>query len=177
MKRTYFVVPLFFYLITGCNSSTGPSSEAYQYLPLNTGNRWYYNSNGISDTNSINVTWEVSGQTEINGKQYYELTQQNLTTNYTDTLFYRFNGDILFCLRVNYPEQIIADFSLDLNDTTYWQNDLKVVEKTGDIIKYETPFSTDYGYSITFKKGIGITSMIRNGFVYNKLTLIKSELK
>lgn len=33
------------------------------------------------------------------------------------------------------------------------------------------------GYSITFKKGVGITSVIQEGFVYYYNKLIKTDLK
>jgi hypothetical protein len=42
-------------------------------------------------------------------------------------------------------------------------------------MKFETPFFADYGYSITFKKDIGITKTIDNGIIYNYRTLIKTE--
>ncbi len=177
MKRIYFVIPLFLCLITGCDSSIGPSSTLDEYFPLRVGNKWYYNSN-YKDTNSINIIWEVGSLIEINGHQYYEIRQENFNNQnvYSDTSYYRLSGDTLFYYHNNLQEQILADFSLHLGDTTYWQNDLRVTEKTNRSIKFETPFSADYGYSITFKRGIGITSIIQNGFIFNQLTLIKSEL-
>ena len=54
----------------------------------------------------------------------------------------------------------------NLNDTAYWENDMTVVQKTKDIMRFEIPFGADYGYSITFKRGIGITNKIQNGFIY-----------
>lgn len=70
-----------------------------------------------------------------------------------------------------------GDFSLNLYDTAYWRNDLRVIQKTENIIIFQTPFGADYGYSITFKKGIGITNSILNGFAYYRRTLIKAEIK
>jgi len=175
MKRIISFIPLLILIIAGCESpmDTTPADE---YFPLKVGNKWYYNSI-YPDTTYINVIWEVNGKEEINGKQYFKIVEQNLQINHIDTLFYRFDEDTLFCKRINYDERIVADFSLNLNDTAYWQNDLRVVQKTENIIKFETPFGADYGYSISFKKGIGITNTIQNGFVYNRLTLIKAEIK
>jgi hypothetical protein len=175
MKNIFSLVPLVAFLIYSCKSSNEPSSNSEGYFPLKVGNKWYYNS-VYPDTNSISIIWEVTGQEEINYRLYYRIIEQNTQINLIDTLFYRVNGDTLFRGGKN-NEQIIADFSLSLNDTAYWQNDLRVVEKNKDIIRLETPFGADYGYSITFQKGIGITNSVQNGFVYYRMTLIKAELK
>ena len=176
MKKIYSLISLLFLLLIGCESPNEPSSIPGEYFPLKIGNKWYYNS-GYPDTNSINIIWEVNG-TEVKGhKMYYRIIEQNMQFNFIDTIFYRFSGDTLFNRRKDNDEQIIADFSIGLNDTAYWQNDLKVVQKTEDMIKYETPFLADYGYSITFKKGIGITETINNGIIYLRKRLVKAELK
>jgi hypothetical protein len=176
MKKIYLLILLSFLLLLGCKSPNEPSLNPEEYFPLQIGNKWYYNT-VYPDTTSVNIICEVNGQEEINHKQYYRIVEQNLQYNFIDTLFYRVNGDTLFSRRINYDEQIIADFSLRLDDTAYWQNDLKVVQKTKDIIKFETPFGADYGDSITFQRGIGITNSVQNGLVYYRRTLIKAEIK
>ena len=176
MQKIYLLISLSFLFLLGCESPDEPSLSPEEYLPLKIGNKWYYNT-AYPDTTSINIICEVKGQEEINNKIYYKIVEQNLQNNFMDTLFYRFSGDTLFSRRINYKEQIIADFSLGLNDTAYWQNDLIVVQKTKYIIKYETPFGADYGTSITFQRGIGIINSVQNGFVYYRRTLIKAEIK
>ncbi|MDP2303458.1 MAG: hypothetical protein Q8N03_13660 [Ignavibacteria bacterium] len=176
MKKIYLFIFLSFLLLFGCKSPSEPSSNPEEYFPLQIGNKWYYNS-AFPDTTSVNIICEVHGQEDINHKKYYRIVEQNLQYNFLDTIFYRISGDTLFSRRINYDEQTVADFSLNLNDTAYWQNDLTVVQKTKDIIKFETPFRVDYGNSITFQRGIGITNSVQNGFVYYRRTLIKAEIK
>ena len=176
MKKIYLIFSLSFLFAIGCDSPTEYSINPEDYLPLKVGNKWYYNLD-YSDTTSINLISEVNGKEKIGLKTYYRILEQNLLTNFIDTVFFRFSGDTLFSRRKVYPEQIIADFSLNLNDTAYWQNDMTVVQKTKDIMKFEIPFGADYGYSITFKKGIGIINTIQNGFVFHRRILIKSEMK
>ncbi|MCK6613543.1 MAG: hypothetical protein L6Q47_04850 [Ignavibacteriaceae bacterium] len=173
MITSLFLVVLFI----GCDSTTEKSSIPGAYLPLKVGNKWYYNSHSrFPDTTSIDLVWEVKGQVEINGIYYFSIIEHNLRNDYLDTLFYRLNGDTLFTWNVN-NGQIIADFSLNLNDTAYWRNDLKVVQKTKDIMQFETPFGADYGYSISFQKGVGITNIIEGGVVYHRKKLLKAEIK
>ncbi len=176
MKKIYLVIPLSFLFIIGCDSSTECSSNPEEYLPLKVGNKWYYNYD-YSDTTTINLISEVNGKEEIEYKSYYRIVEQNLQSNFVDTIFFRFSGDTLFCRKKAYHEQIMADFSLNLNDTAYWQNEMTVVQKTKDIMKFEIPFGADYGYSITFKRGVGITNTIQNGFIYHRRILIKAEIK
>ncbi len=176
MKKICLLISLSFLFLFGCESPNEPSLNPGEYLPLKIGNKWYY-STAYPDTTSINIICEVNGQEDINNKTYFKIVEQNLQHNFLDTLFYRFSGDTLFSIRKNYKEQIIADFSLSLNDTAYWQHDLIVVQKTKDIIKFETLFGADYGNSITFKRGIGIINSVQNGFVYYRRTLIKAEIK
>lgn len=177
MKNLIFTclfLTLFFF---GCDSTTENSPNPGSYLPLKDGNKWYYNSHSrFPDTTSVDFVWEVKGQAEIGGRNFFRIIEHNLLTDNFDTLFYRLNGDTLFNWDVN-KEQIMSDFSLNLNDTAYWRNDLTVVQKTKDIIQFETPFGADYGSSISFQRGIGITNSIENGFVYYRNTLIKAEIK
>lgn len=175
MNKFSSIIFLLIILFMNCGSPTEPTSNPGEYFPLKIGNKWYYNSE-YPDTTSINIIWEVIGQEEITWKHYYAIVEQNLQTNRLDTLFFRFNGDTLFRRGTN-REQIIADFSLNVNDTAYWQNDLRVVQKTQDIMIFETPFGADYGYSISFQKGIGIINLVQNGFLYYRRTLVKAEIK
>ncbi len=181
MKNIYLLIPLAVSLVCGCKSTNEPtsnnkpSSNSEKYFPLKLGNKWYYNTaNYIPD--SIDLIWEVTGQEVLNDILYYRIIKQYLRYNTTDTQFYRFNGDTLFCKSKNI-ESIIADFSLNLNETASWFSDLKVVRKTDSLIEFSTPFGIDYGYSITFLKGYGITKIISNGIVYYETTLIKAEIK
>ena len=176
MKKIYLIISLSFLFILGCDSPTEYSLNSEDYLPLKVGNKWYYNSD-YSDTTTINLISEVNGKEDIDNKSYYRILEQNLQSNFIDTIFFRFSGDTLFSRNKSYSEQIMADFSLNLNDTAYWQNNMTVVQKTKDIMKYEIPFGADYGYSITFKRGVGITNTIQNGFIYHRRILIKSEIK
>jgi len=176
MKKIIITLSFTFIFEIGCESVNEPNSYSQDYFPLKSGNKWYY-SLSYPDTTSLDLVWEVNGQEKINGKLYFSVVQQNLKSNFTNIVFYRQNGDTLFFKTKNSNELIVADFSLNLNETAYWQKDLRVVQKTKDIIKYETPFGADYGYSMMFKKGIGIINSIQNGFIYYRTTLIKAEIK
>lgn len=151
-----------------------PSLSSEEFFPLQVGNKWYYNSS-FPDSNSVDFVWEVVGEENFDGKQYFAITELNLKFNFISTLYYRFNGATLFVRGTNF-EKILADFSLNLNDTAYWQNELVVVEKTKDIMKFETPQGADYGFSFSFKRGIGIINSIQNGFTYDRKTLLKAEI-
>jgi len=176
MKKVCSIVLLSFILLLSCESPNSPNSNSEEYFPLKVGNKWFYNSTS-ADTTSIDVIWEIIATKTINDKVYYEITINKNKYNFIDTLYYRLNGDTLFSKRMNYDEVIVADFSLILYDTAYWQSDLKVTNKTDNTITFATPFRADYGNSITFEKGVGITLWIQNGFVYYKFKLIKTELK
>ena len=179
MKTKIYLIIVFAFwgiLIIGCDSPTEYSLNPKEYFPLQVGNKWYYNSD-YSDTTTINLISEVNGKEDIDFKEYFRIIEQNLQSNFIDTIFFRFGGDTLFSRKKYYPERIMADFSLNLNDTAYWENDMTVVQKTKDIMRFEIPFGADYGYSITFKRGIGITNKIQNGFIYHRRILIKAEIK
>ena len=172
MNKTLYLIALLLSLIFGCKSPVESSSNLPDYFPLQIGNKWYYNT--VSQyPDSIDLIWEVVGQKEINGKQYFAIKESSTSTFFNDTIFFRMDGDILLAKATDYPEQYVADFSLRLNDSASWRNDLKVVQKSDGIMKFETPFGPDYGYSITFKNGIGITNEIQNGIILNRKTLIK----
>jgi hypothetical protein len=176
MNKTLFFIPLLLLLVFGCKSPVESSSNPPGYFPLQIGNKWYYNTfSQYSD--SIDLIWQVVGQKVINGKQYFAIKESSASTFINDTIYFRFDGNILLSKINNNPEQYVADFSLNLNDSASWRYDLKVVQKSDDIIKFETPFGPDYGYSITFKKGVGITNTIQNGIIYNYKKLIKWEIK
>ncbi|GMU87454.1 MAG: hypothetical protein AMXMBFR48_26950 [Ignavibacteriales bacterium] len=146
-------------------------------MPLKDGNKWYYNSHSrFPDTTSIVFVWEVNGQEKKGGLNYFRIVEHNLLTNYYDTLFYRLNGDTLFGWETD-KEQILADFSLNLNDTAYWRNDLKVVQKSGEIMQFETRLGQNSSYSISYQKGIGITDIIESGVLYHRKKLIKAEIQ
>jgi hypothetical protein len=176
MNKTLYMITLLLLLIFGCKSPVESSSIPTNYFPLQIGNKWYYNAFS-QYPDSIDLIWEVVGQKEINGKQYFAIKESSSSIFFTDTIYFRFNRNTLLSKINNNPEQYVADFSLNLNDSASWRNDLKVVQKSGSIMKFETPFGPDYGYSITFKNGIGITNEIQNGIILNHKTLIKSELK
>ncbi len=176
MRTIYLIISLLLLSLISCESPTENSLIPEDYFPLKIGNKWYYNSD-YSDTTTINLVSEVDGKENINNKMYFRIIEQNLQLNYNDTVFFRFGEDTLFMKQKYYAEQIMADFSLQLNDTAYWENDMTVVQKTKDVMKFEIPFAADYGSSITFKSGVGITNLILNGFVYHRRILIKSEIK
>jgi hypothetical protein len=177
-KKTFHLFLLILLLSIYCGSPT--NNEEYlknSYFPLKIGNRWYYNTS-FPDTTTTDEIWDIIGKVEQNNKSYYEFVISYPSSAIKNTVYYRMNGDTLFYQGINdNKEHIIADFSLNLNDTTYWQSDLKVVLKTDSIIKYATPFSIDYGASITFKKNLGITDQISNGIIYYRLKLISAEIR
>jgi len=176
MKTKYLFASFLLVILFGCKSSTETVPDASSYFPLKVGTIWYYNTN-INDTTSINTTWKVSRVIPFEGKNYFEIIEHNILANYFDTLYYRLEGDKLYLKNIGDEERIVADFNLQLHDTTSWQSDLKVIEKTSQIMTFATPFAPDYGYSITFKKGVGITLEMENGFVVNYKKLLKAELK
>lgn len=179
MKTIPLIIFSFLILIIGCDSTNEPILNSQDYFPLKIGNKWYYNITFPirRDTTSINLIYEVKGKEEIDNKSYFKIIETYLQSNFVDTIFYRFGGDTLFLKRIDNSEQIIADFSLSLNDTAYWQDDLKVVAKTNDLITFEVPIRPDYGYSITFQRGIGITNEEESGIAYYNKKLIKAEIK
>lgn len=174
MKKIYSLIPLLVFALIGCDSSTEPSLSSEEFFPLQVGNKWFYNSS-YPDSNSADFVWEVVREENFDGKQYFAITEHNLKNNFISVLYYRFNGDTLFVRWTNF-ETILADFSLNINDTAYWQNGLAVVQKTKDIMKFETPHGADYGFALSFKRGIGITSLIQNGIVFHRKTLLKAEI-
>ena len=180
MKCKYLLSLLFILtiieLISGCSQNPTEPEFVNSFFPLEVGNKWYYNSS-YPETSTITDVWAIIDNKNIVNKNYFMVIEQNLNANNKDTIYYRINGDTLFSKTKNYDEQIEADFHLNLNETAYWRNDLKVVEKTEDRITFETPFGGDYGYRVTFKKGIGISNLVSNGWVYRSLKLIKAEIK
>ena len=169
------LIPFLLLLLLGCKSPVESVYNTLDYFPLQIGNKWYYNTIP-SHPDSIDLVWTVTGLKLINGNLYYSIVENSSSFAYIDTVYYRFQGTSLLNQRFD-TEQYLADFSLNLNQYAPWRDDLKVIQKSDDIMKFETPFGADYGYSITFKKGIGITHTIDNGIIYNYKTLIKAELK
>ncbi|MCU7497420.1 MAG: hypothetical protein HF311_18265, partial [Ignavibacteria bacterium] len=160
-----------------CKSPNEPAPASSEYFPLAVGNKWYYHTNGISDTSSINVVREVTGQKSIDNKTYYEVVSTQLASGIKDTAFLRMSDKILFA-HMGKGENIIADFSLNLNDKAYWEKDLKVSKKNGDIMAFESiPQLIDNGYGVTYQKGVGMTYSFLNGFAYEYTKLVKSEIK
>lgn len=176
MKNSALLLLFFLSLITGCKSPNEPASMSGEFFPLAVGNKWYYNTNH-PDTTSVNLIQEITGQKVISKKNYYEMASLNLLSGVRDTFYYRLNGDTLFVRNAKDGEHILADFSLNLNDAAYWQQDLKVTAKTDEFITFQTPWGPDYGYSVTFKRGVGIINSAENGLVYYRTKLIKSEIK
>jgi hypothetical protein len=83
----------------------------------------------------------------------------------------------LFVRDSTYGERVFADFSLNLNEHAYWLQDLKVTVKNNELMTFETPWGMDYGYSLTFRKGVGMIFSAANGIVYYRTKMIKAEIK
>lgn len=173
MKSFKYVIIAYVLILAGCNSSTEVKFSG-QYFPLNVGNKWYY---AASDSSTVNEIWEVTGTKTFNGINYYQMDIHDLSLNTITTYYYRYGGDTLFCKLPDYPESIAADFSLQLKDTAYWDKQMTVTEKTQDLITFSVPLTGDYSYSATYVKGVGLTEMTENGFVYYHRRLVKSEIK
>lgn len=102
MKNLIFTCLFLTIFFFGCDSTTENFPDPGSYPPLKDGNKWYYNSHSrFPNTTSVDIIWEVSGQEEKGGKNYFRIIEHNLHTNYLDTLFYRFNGDTLFSWNIN----------------------------------------------------------------------------
>jgi len=163
-------------ILAGCNTPTDVSTGG-QYFPLNVGNKWYYNSNNAGSSTEISEIWEITGIKTINGVRYYQLDINNVSLNTVSTIYYRYGGDTLFYRTSSGGEFVTADFSLQLNDTAYWDKNITVSKKTNDVITYTIPLKGDYSYSATYSKGLGMTDMEESGFVYYNRKLLKADLK
>jgi hypothetical protein len=178
MKKFKYNILFFLLVIISCESPTEPTSLDEDYMPLIIGNKWYYSSN-IKDTTTIDIIVEILNQEVIENKMYYKMMEQNISSSFVDTFsyYFRMNGDTLFSRLKLFPEEVIADFSLNKNEIAYWKEDLSVVEKTNDIIKYATLNSEDYEYNITFEKNVGIVNIVENSIIHYYRKLVKYELK
>ncbi|HEX2866099.1 MAG TPA: hypothetical protein VHO03_03605 [Ignavibacteriales bacterium] len=169
--------------IAGCKSPNEPPSRPQTFYPLAVGNKWYYNSITFNygavnlDTTTVNLVEEVTGVKVIDKKNYFEVTSTDLTSGTKDTTYYRMSCDTLFEIIAKYPENIHADFSLNLNEQAYWDQDVKVTLKNDEYMTFET-FVYDDSYSMTFKRGVGMINSIHYGYGDCQRTkLIKSEIK
>jgi hypothetical protein len=94
MKTKIYLIIVFGFwgiLIIGCDSPTEYSLDPKEYFPLKVGNKWYYNSD-YSDTTTINLISEVNGKEDIDFNEYFRIIEQNLQSNFIDTIFFRFGG-------------------------------------------------------------------------------------
>jgi len=165
-----------FLMLAGCNSPTQVDTGG-QFLPLNVGNKWYYNTNNAGSPSDISEVWEITGIKTINGIKYYQLDINTVSLNAVSTIYYRYGGDTLFYRYSSGGEFVAADFSLQLNDTAYWDKNITVTKKTKDMISYTVPLMGDYSYSATYSRGLGMTYMEESGFVYYYRKLLKADLK
>jgi hypothetical protein len=169
---SFIIASLF--ILAGCNSPTEVNYNG-QYFPLSVGYKWYYSTGSLADSAVISEVWEVTGIRTFNGLNYYQIDIHDLSLNTTTSCYYRYSGDTLFYKLPGYPEYIAADFSLRLNDTAYWDNQITVTQKTQEVITFSVPLTGDYSYSATYIKGVGLTEMTENGFVYYHRKLVKAE--
>lgn len=192
MKKTGIFILLkssalcFFFSLSflmGCKSPNEPAPKPQGFFPLAMGNKWYYNSNTFIygannlDTTSVNLVQEITGQKVIDKKNYFEVTSTDLTSGTKETSYYRLSGDTLFHITAKYPENILADFSLNLNDQAYWDQSLKVIQKNDEYMAFAIR-DFDYSFSMTFKRGVGMINSASYGFGDCHMTkLIKSEIK
>lgn len=178
MKNRNYLILIIVIIIWACNSPTEISINTEKYFPLEIGNTWYYNSVS-SDTNTVDEIMEVLSKININDTTYYEVRVRNLLNNLSGTIYYRMSGDILFSRVPKQKERIIADFSLALHDTAYWERngDMIVTNKSDNIITFEQPFGVEYGSSISYQKGVGMTRLIVNGFIFIKKILVNAKIK
>jgi hypothetical protein len=164
-------------LLIGCElPDSAYKSSSSQFFPLAVGNKWYYNT-GTINSSSVNEMWEITGTRKIADTTYYILLRYNLKSNIADTSFYRCSSDTLFYRSTNKYEHVAADFSLHLNDTTYWDPYATVTERTEDKITFSAYIGGDSGYGITYIKGIGVSNMEESGFVYYFHKLVRAEIK
>jgi len=179
MKNRYLYFFILSFILFNCDSPIESHSYLTEFFPLKVGNKWYYKSNISQDTSYFNETIEVVAQKKINDNTYFETVRNIISSNIKDTLYYRLNEDVLYAMKPPQEESIIADFSLKLNEIAYWDSTgkLRVSERTDSTIVFSTPFGGDYGLSITYKKGIGITYEYINGYIPHIRELVYWELK
>ncbi|MCU7493050.1 MAG: hypothetical protein HF310_16230 [Ignavibacteria bacterium] len=175
LKSSALLILFSLSFIMGCKSPNEPVNPA-GYIPLAVGNKWYYNDDS-HDTTSINFVQEITGQKVIDNKNYYEVISTDLTSGDKGTFYYRLNKDTLFVRDTTNGERVFADFSLKVNEPAYWAQDLKVTLKSDQFMIFATPWGMDYGFSMTFKRGIGMINSAANGLVYYRTKLIKAEIK
>ncbi len=174
MRKALFFIPLFFACIAGCSQSTEPVATADSFFPISEVSSWQYSTSTAGDI--ANQIWKVGSEEVVDGISYYSVVISHPGTMLAaSTVYFRCNGTILYKKYAGSPEFIIADFSLNKGDAAYWDPYLKVTEKTESIMKFDTGLHGDYQYTITFRKGIGITLSTDSGAVYNQIILLKIE--
>jgi hypothetical protein len=180
IKKMVLFFILLILVIPACNSTTEtePVYNAQSFFPLSIGSKWSYHHHNSSDKTGYVAEWEAIGKKELSGNIFTQIAVYVPSKNGYDTIFYRFRGDTLSYISTYVKnEEVIADFSLSLNDTCWWDKELTVTEKSDDIFTVASEFHADYGYSLSFKRGTGITKLISNGFIYYQTDLIKAEIK
>lgn len=157
--------------IAGCSSPTIPAVAEQPFFPVNEMVKWNYST---GNNGTVNCVWNADNNlTTIDATTYYTVVESYLSApQHTDTVFYKQVGDVLYRRIRGSRDYVIADFSLQLNAVAWWDTSARVTVKDDNTITFATTFGADYGYSISFKRGVGIVSQIDNGFVYNQLTLV-----
>jgi hypothetical protein len=167
------------------------------FMPLKEGNKWYY-SNYIYpigyDTTRLELR-EVIGMKTINGEAYsmvaikHQPYYDSLGTSYitADTVFYRFEGSILFSINNEYnlpSKHPVGDFSLNTNQSYRFarpigNNDslhfiVTATRLSNDIMsfRFDDPRYVDEEYELTYQKGLGLIEMNYG----NSMKLFKHEL-
>lgn len=171
----HFIIPFWFFWAAGCSSPTEPESLADSFFPISEVTSWQYLSNTPRD--STILLWKVSGETQIGGLSYFLVAESYPGTEINPAaVYYRKNGTVLYQKIADQPEEIIADFALNSGDVAYWDRQLKVTSKTEASMTFDTGQRGQYRYSITFRKGYGVSSRTFTG-VTNESIVLSEMLK
>ncbi len=179
-------------LFQGCtNNGTGPSLSS-SYMPLKTGNRWYYSSythNSGPDLSKITEVWEDKGIRNHRGIEFHIIERSFPAddNNLKDTLYYSLLGDNLYQLFVPAGGEgyvsMPAMFNIKTNGTfSYKGYNLEyVVTNRGtdrDKIKffYNSPYAVDEEHTVIFQAGRGVYDSYSDAWG-NGRRLVHAELK
>jgi hypothetical protein len=147
-------------------------NKSESFLPLKTGNKWYYNPK--PDSSGYELVIEVEGTEEIEGFSYYKLLFSQNSSGLIGPIQYywymRISNDTLYSYRCE-EAGLLSPFNIDLDSifsVHFCYNDYyaRLYEKSNNELKfvYTAILVMDADFGLSFRKGIGITRYSVNGW-------------